>query len=78
MSAGGCGKANAINIPFGDGSYHPSMVILGMVFCWVYHITSKSFSVIHFDISNHHTLGIENSELFGQLIPTQREKGPNN
>ena len=28
-------KANAINLPFGDGFYHPNMVILRMV-CYRY------------------------------------------
>ena len=34
---------NVVNPPknqtFGDGLYHPFMVILGMAYYWVYHIT---------------------------------------
>ena len=25
-------------LAFGNGLYHPCMIVLGMVYCWVYHI----------------------------------------
>lgn len=31
--------ANTINLPVGDDGYHLFMVILGLFYYWVYHIT---------------------------------------
>jgi len=36
------GEPNAINLPFGNGSpIHKNFVILGMAYCWVYHILKE-------------------------------------
>ena len=36
------GEPNAINLPFGNGSpIHKKFVILGMAYCWVYHILKE-------------------------------------
>ena len=42
-----CGKPR-INLPFGDGLYHPFIMILGMVYDSVYHmISANQFQVSH-------------------------------
>ena len=34
-----CGKPNhKLNLPFWDGLYHPFRVVLGVAYCWAYHI----------------------------------------
>ena len=34
-SPGSIHEKTRINLPFGDDSYHPCIVILGMIYCWV-------------------------------------------